>query len=132
LGRDRRATVSFGAGLSAAYVFVHLMPELHGARSAFVTSTSVSLQYEGMSIYYVALIGFLLFYGLDVLHARLRKSSNAGEPEEEAGWAFKIHVGGFSASVLVDGVSVGAPTRGVEGGTALRAIACHFLSVDHS
>ena len=29
---DRRGLVSFSAGMSAAYVFVHLMPELHAAR----------------------------------------------------------------------------------------------------
>ena len=32
---DHRTLVSFGVGMSVAYVFVHLMPELHGVRIAF-------------------------------------------------------------------------------------------------
>jgi len=59
--RDRRNIVSFGAGMSAAYVFVHLMPELHSVRSSFSASVSVPMRYEGMAIYYLALVGFLVF-----------------------------------------------------------------------
>ena len=32
LVRDCRTLISFSAGMSAAYVFVHLMPEMSGAR----------------------------------------------------------------------------------------------------
>jgi hypothetical protein len=78
--------------MSAAYVFVHLMPELHGVRRAFTESVSAPLRYEGMAIYFFALVGFLVFYGLDHLRARLRRSAGA----EEYGMAFKVHVGGFA------------------------------------
>src|SRR5450631_3779778 len=67
LARGERTAVSFGAGAATAYVFVHVMPELNGARRAFAESTSLTLRYEGMSIFYVSLIGFLVFYGLDHL-----------------------------------------------------------------
>lgn len=57
--RDRRSRISFGAGMCAAYVFVHVMPEVHGARRAFAESVSMTLRFEGMAIYFLALVGFL-------------------------------------------------------------------------
>ena len=35
-------------------------------------AASTSLRYEGMAIYFVALVGFLVFYGLEHLRAQLR------------------------------------------------------------
>src|SRR4051794_19043610 len=67
---DTRTLISFAAGMSAAYVFVHVMPELHDARQAFATSVSMPLRYQGMAIYFFSMIGFLGFYGLD--HLRIR------------------------------------------------------------
>ena len=46
--------------MSAAYVFVHLMPEMHAAREALVESASQPLRHEGMAVYFVGLVGFLM------------------------------------------------------------------------
>jgi hypothetical protein len=130
LVRDRRSVVSFGAGVSAAYVFVRLLPELSGARRHFVESFDAPLRFNGMAIYFLALVGFLVFYGLDHLRARLGESDNAGA----SGRSFRLHVGGFAAYVgLVSYLLVNSleetPTS-----TALYAlaIAFHFLSVEHA
>lgn len=93
--RDRGSILSFGGGMSAAYVFVHVMPELHDARHALVESVSVSLRYEGMAIYFLALVGFLLFYGLEHHSNRLRETNEAGE----TGPSFKLDISGFAAYV---------------------------------
>ena len=53
--------------LTGAYGRAHLLPELHGARERFAESASVTLRYEGMAIYFLALLGFLLFYGLALI-----------------------------------------------------------------
>lgn len=90
--QDRRSIVSFGSGMSAAYVFIHVMPETHGLHRSFAESVSVPLRYEGMAVYFVALIGFLTFYGLEHRRARLRRRT--GEAEQ-VGPSFKIEVGGF-------------------------------------
>jgi len=128
--RDRRSVISFGAGMSAAYVFVHLMPELHGARGAFVESMSAPLRYEGMAIYFVALVGFLVFYGLDVLRGYLRE----GAEEGRAGLAFRLHVGGFASYVWLMAYLLVHNLEQTNVSTVLYAvpIALHFLSVDHS
>jgi len=47
---------AFGGGLSVAYVFLHLIPSLDTADDVV-----------GPRIYFVALLGFVAFYGLDVL-----------------------------------------------------------------
>lgn len=93
--RDRGSILSFGGGMSAAYVFVHVMPELHGARRAFVDSVSAPLRYEGMAIYFVALVGFLLFYGLEHQSNRLRERTEAGLTSP----SFRLDISGFAAYV---------------------------------
>jgi hypothetical protein len=127
--RDERAVVSFGAGMSAAYVFVHLMPELHGVRVAFAETASIVLRYEGMAIYVVALVGFLAFYALD--HFRLRLQD--GSREEEVGGAFKLHIGGFGAYAWVMAYLLvnNMEEATVSMGAYALAIAFHFLSVTH-
>jgi len=127
---DHRKVVSFGAGMSAAYVFVHVMPELAGVRHVFAETASVHLPYEGMAIYYFALVGFLAFYGLDHLRAHLRDDSG----EDEGGRSFRFHVGGFAAYaalmayLLVNNLE---ETTASMGAYAI-AIVFHFLAVTHS
>ncbi|OGU23220.1 MAG: hypothetical protein A2580_09075 [Hydrogenophilales bacterium RIFOXYD1_FULL_62_11] len=128
--RDRRSILSFGAGMSAAYVFVHVMPELHDARRAFVESIFTALRYEGMAIYFIALLGFLLFYGLEHQSNRLRGSGAEGA----TGPAFKLDISGFAAYVWLMAYLLvnhfGNSLVSIE----LYAIALtfHFLSLDHS
>ena len=47
---------AFSGGLSVAYVFLHLIPSLDASR-----------ELVGPRIYFVSLLGFVVFYGLDVL-----------------------------------------------------------------
>jgi len=128
--RDRRSILSFGAGLSAAYVFVHFMPELHGARHAFVESVSMTLRYEGMAIYFIALAGFLLFYGLEHQSNHLRGAAREGTARS----AFKLDIGGFSAYVWLTAYLLvnhfGDTPSSI--GLYVIALAFHFLSLDHA
>jgi hypothetical protein len=52
-----------------------------------------------MAIYFLSLVGFLAFYGLEHLHTRLRETSESGESRT----AFRIHIGGFAAYVFLMG-----------------------------
>ena len=127
---DRRSIISFSAGMSAAYVFVHLMPELHGARRAFAESVTVSLPYEGVAIYFLALIGFLSFYGLYHLRSRLR---SAAESEKER-LGFRLHIGGFAAYVSLMAYLLMHNLEQTQVAIGLYAVAIffHFLTVDHT
>jgi hypothetical protein len=127
---DRRTILSFGAGMSTAYVFVHVMPELHGARRVFAESTSLALRYEGMGIYFLALVGFLMFYGLDHLRAQLRDAAGS----ENARRAFRLHLGGFTLYVWLMAYLLVHNLEETRLSIVLyaTAISVHFLSVDHA
>jgi len=135
---DRRSIVSFGAGMSAAYVFVHVMPELHGART--VVSESVEgLPYEGMATYFFALIGFLVFYGLEHLGRQARQHGvaeavPAGDAGDAGENAYRVHLGGFAVYVWLMGYLLVHNLEDTSVSTLLfaTAIAFHLLSVDHS
>jgi len=83
-----------------------------------------------MAIYFLALVGFLAFYGLDHLRARLRKSA-ASDKER---LAFRLHVGGFAAYVWLVAYLLVRNLEETQVSTGLyaAAIAAHFLAVDHS
>lgn len=115
--------------MSAAYVFVHLMPEMHSARASFVESVTLPLPHEGKAIYFLALIGFLGFYGLDRLKARLRHGNG---PDAQAR-AFAVHLGGLAAYVALMSYLL---VRSLGGGTSATlfyaaAIGAHFLALEH-
>lgn len=125
---DRRIIVSFGAGTTVAYVFVHLMPELHETRETFASSASATLRYEGMAIYFVALIGFLVFYGLDHLRRFVR---NTPDEEHEAN-AFRLHLGGFAVYVGLMAYQLARFEMSSSIALFTVALALHFVGVDHT
>ena len=126
--RDRHVVASFSAGMSAAYVFVHVMPELTHLRETFVHEATFTLPYHGALIYFSALVGFLVFYGVDSLHVRVRKTSSAANAEARA---FHIQLAGFAAYAWLVAYLL---VRGVEHATKGElfytiALALHFLTV---
>lgn len=128
--KNPRIIISFGAGMSAAYVFMHLMPELHEARRTFVESVSITLRYEGKAIYFLSLVGFLVFYGLDHLRERLDETTAVGE----IGPAFKLQVGGLAAYVWLMSYLLihHLGTVGISTAMYTIAIAFHFLAIDYT
>lgn len=128
--RDKRSLISFGGGMAAAYVFVHVMPELHSARSSFAQSVSVPLRFEGMVIYFLALIGFLMFYGLDHLRRLVRETDQA----QSTGKAFWLHIGGFAAYVWLMSYLLMHQPDGTLVSIVLYAVAItlHLLGVAHA
>jgi hypothetical protein len=127
---DRRGLVSFGAGMSAAYVFVHLMPELHSARTAVAESVSAPLPYDAKAIYFLGLVGFLAFYGLERLRAHVECSAGA----DRETLAFRLHIGGFSVYVALMSCLLVRNLEGTSSATWLyvAAIGAHFLALEHT
>src|SRR5690606_34604699 len=127
--RDPRSIASFGAGISTAYVFVHLMPELAEAREAFTSSALRTLRYEGMVIYVVALGGFLMFYGLRHFRRRVREESAGGE---EA--AFRLDMAGWAAYILIAAYLLSHSLNDTTASTIVYAVAIafHLVAADHS
>ena len=134
--RHHRKALSFGAGVSVAYVFIHLLPELETAREVFVRITEHrNLPFPEHRVYFAAMIGFMSFYGLEHMVAWSRKSGkDKSEKTKAARPVFWLHIGGFGIYVwLVSYLMV----RSLEEGTVplafyAIAMAFHFLLLEHS
>ncbi|MGH1570480.1 hypothetical protein ACRAWG_07115 [Methylobacterium sp. P31] len=78
-GTPRSAWLSVAGGVSVAYVFVHLLPELAAGQEVIGRATAVSLAER--HVYLIALAGLLVFYGLD----RLAKTSRSRREGHRSG-----------------------------------------------
>lgn len=97
--RGRRRFLSFAAGISVAYTFVHVLPALHVIREIHTQSpTDFKMLFPEYSVYLWTMAGFLVFYGLEIMGARPRRGpeSSAGEEGGAAPWQPWVHIGGFA------------------------------------
>jgi len=105
---DPHIITSFSAGMSAAYVFVFAMPELSHAEHVLVRA----------SAYYVALAGFLTFYGFNELAEKR---------------SFHLRNGGFAIYVWLVSYLLVHESESARGGVLYTAaMAVHFLTIDNS
>jgi hypothetical protein len=130
----RRRWVSAAAGVSVAYVFVDVLPELAEHHRAFREATGEGLLFAEQRIYVLALVAFVVLYGLEhmVLASRERRRDAV---EAGAGDAvYWLHLGGFAAYCgLIGYLLVERAERGPVALTVYGlAMALHFLIVDHS
>src|SRR5262245_26386655 len=129
-----RRWVSMAAGVSVAYVFVDVLPELAAQHMTFRRAAGESLLFAEQRIYVLALLSFVVLYGLEhmVLAARARRrEATAAGAADPVYW---LHLGGFAAySALIGYLLI---ERAERGPMALAvyglAMALHFLVVDHS
>ena len=148
----RSGWLSAAGGVSVAYVFVHLLPELAEAQDA--ADEGGGLRFgtgvAGAEVWLLALAGLVAFYGLDrlVMHAE-----TLGDPRRDAGdftggadstedvakgkkaaghGPFWLHLSSFAVySVITGAVMVGNEDRTSAGlGLFALAMALHFLVTD--
>jgi hypothetical protein len=136
LALSRRRILSAAAGVSIAYVFVHLLPELNEAERVFVEATAQRrLPFPDLRVYGSALVGFVLFYGLEHLikWSRVtgrRNSSDYGGSDP----VFLLHIGGFAlygwlvSYLMVRSIS----EKPVHILLYTLAMGLHFLALRHS
>jgi hypothetical protein len=103
----RSMWLSMAGGTSVAYVFMHLLPELHRAELRLATNISKlpGIQHK---IYLVALSGLVVFYGLERLirSAQLKRGESPGNDDGETttGIAtFWLHISFFAFYNLLIG-----------------------------
>ena len=103
-GTPRSVWLSVAGGVSVAYVFVHLLPELAEGQQAIAEAAGEGLAFLEVHVYLVALVGLATFYGLDRLatESRRRKRKAGGEDSTEAG-VFWIHIGSFALYNVLTG-----------------------------
>ncbi|WP_254766745.1 hypothetical protein [Salinilacihabitans rarus] len=125
----RSPWLSLAGGVSVAYVFVHVLPELAAAAETIERSESALAAIE-YHVYLVVLTGFVAFFGLE---RYVREASGEGDGEREPDGVFWLHTASFGAyNALVGYLLVHRDERGV---TALAlffvAMALHFVVNDY-
>ena len=130
----RSRWLSMGSGVSVAYVFVHILPDLSIAQEDFQEQVRVLALLEH-HVYLLALAGMLAFYGLE----RAAKVSRQQSMQEGGGDAtepgiFWLHMASFSLyNALIGYLLVHREEPGLQGLIVYTiAMALHFLVNDYS
>lgn len=92
----RSRWLSFGSGVSVAYVFVHVLPELNQAQETVKDNLERGLSFLEHHVYMVALLGMTVFYGLERLAKVSRDRNQAmGKGDFTETKVFWIHITSF-------------------------------------
>ena len=130
----RRRWISVAAGVSVAYVFVDVLPELGAQHRTFREAAGEGLLFAEQRIYVLALVAFVALYGLEHMVLASREGRRNAVEAGTGDAVYWVHLGGFAAYsaligyLLVERAERGPLTLAVYG----LAMALHFLIVDHS
>ena len=124
---------SFSGGVSIGYVFLEVFPELSKAQLELEHSKLPFVAYLESHVYLLALIGLLVFYGLDVLAIFSRRQPR--ETSQSVGGTpitFWVHIAGFAGLNIIFGYLL----QDVSDHSLLEcliffvAVALHFFIID--
>ena len=125
-----RRWISIAAGVSVATIFVDLLPEISENQAKFSTGLHRGAAlFPEQAIYLAAMVGFVLFYGLEYMVA-----ASPSEEDKPSSVFFSLQIAAFAlysgliAYLLVHNTWHDAPSLVLY---AL-AMAFHLLLVDHS
>lgn len=137
-GPPRSAWLSIAGGISVAYVFVHLLPELAEGQEtvaeALEDGGGEGLAFLESHVYLVALLGLATFYGLDRLATTSRRSKRrAGKEDSTSPGVFWLHISSFAVyNFLVGYLLLHRIGTGLENLVLFFvAMALHFVVNDH-
>ncbi len=92
----RSRWLSMAGGVSVAYVFLHILPELAAAQEAIRSSLGETVAFVEHHVYLVALLGLATFYGLERLALASRRRRDLGEPDATGPVVFWLHIASFA------------------------------------
>lgn len=88
---------SFAGGVSISYLFLQIFPELSNAQEELLHSQFGMVEYLKNHVYILALMGLLVFYGLDLLAPRAKSLHSSTHTIKHNGSAvFWIHISAFA------------------------------------
>jgi hypothetical protein len=130
---EHRRAISAAAGVSVAYVFVDILPEL-AAQNEALLQTAGELLFAEQRIYLLALISFVVMYGIDHIVLSRREERRAAIARSETDPAYWLHLTGFAAySALIGYLLTDRMERGpVALAVYTVAMAVHFVVVGHA
>ena len=96
-GTPRSIWLSVAGGISVAYVFVHLLPDLAEEQRAVREVLGESFNFLEYHVYLVALVGLAAFYGLErVAKTSRRRQRRAGNEDSAGRSVFWLHIASFA------------------------------------
>lgn len=103
-GTPRSRWLSIAGGISVAYVFLHLLPELGKSQEVIARNVGAAFAFVENHVYLIVLLGLAVFYGLDrlALASRQRRPGN-GEADRTSGSVFALHIGSFAVYNVIIG-----------------------------
>ena len=95
-GIPRSPWLSMAGGISVAYVFLHILPELSVSQGAIKEVEGPLIGYLEKHVYLIALLGLGLFYGLErAAKSEDDQSGREGE-SKSASYVFWLHMASFT------------------------------------
>lgn len=127
----RSVWLSTAGGVSVAYVFVHLLPEVGEVQEVLKEALGRSLGFLENHGYLLALAGLVVFYGLERA-AKASRKGRGGEAEATGPGVFWLHIGSFALyNLLIGYLLVRRPEQGLpELVWFFVAMALHFVVND--
>ena len=133
----RSIWLSIAGGISVAYVFIHLLPELAEGQETIAEALDEG---EGLAsleshIYLVALVGLAVFYGLERLATSSRRRKREASKEDfTSEGVFWLHISSFAVyNFLIGYLFLQRLATGLEDLLLFfAAMALHFVVNDHS
>jgi hypothetical protein len=127
-GTPRSVWLSGAGGVSVAYVFVHILPDLAGEQEHFRNGEARWLAAIERHVWILALCGLVTFYGIE----RFIRAHSSGDSKEVPAGTFWLHICSFALYNLLFGYLL---TRRDEPGVTplmlyAAAIGLHFLVTD--
>lgn len=130
--KHKRSALSAAGGVSIAYIFIHVLPELQAGQR------HVSRAWDGLGwleyhVYLIALLGLAVFYGLDKLarskiHRRHHQTGEGGAGRRVC-W---VHINSFAAYNALIGYLLLHREQSLSGLIAFSiAMGLHFVVTDH-
>ncbi|MDN7243285.1 hypothetical protein QWY14_15885 [Planococcus sp. N028] len=93
----RSRLLSIAGGISVAYVFLLLLPELGDFQAELQEELEAGFwKFLESHIYVVAMIGLALFYGLEQMVMSARRRKRKGLEERSSTGVFWVHIGSFA------------------------------------
>jgi hypothetical protein len=96
-GIPRSIWLSGAGGVSVAYVFMHLFPELREGQEHLQEHLPLAEEFLKHHVYLVSLFGLMAFYGLErSVVSEKRKQKKENNEEKPGQGIFWLHIGSFS------------------------------------
>ncbi|TVP83340.1 MAG: hypothetical protein EA344_09540 [Alkalicoccus sp.] len=125
----RSKVLSAAGGVSIAYVFMHLLPEMHMFQEILLEEEFALFGFDHYHVYFAGMTGLAVFYGLE----RMAKLHATG-PGSEKHWPFLVHISTFFAYNFLIGYLLldGHYNTPSDLFLYFAALSVHFISNDHA